>query len=321
MDSITQAVLGGTIGEAILGKKLGNKGAVLGAIVATIPDLDILLHLFFDKFEMLSIHRGYSHSIVFSILGAFFIAFIMSRFKWSEDVSYRRFWIFSWLALFTHILLDAFTAYGTQLFLPFSDQRVGLDSINVVDPVYTLPLLTGLIASLFVYKKKPGKQIYNYLGITISTLYLLGTLGIKNHVIHYFQQELTEQNISSRSLLTMPVGVASINWYGVAKTDKGIYMHKYSILNDEQLAFEYFPINAHLLDEIDPAMAEQMRWFAKGFYTVEKVEERIRIYNLQVDMRGILKKRDYKAPTLGYFEFIPIGNGEFMFSSGSHKRE
>ena len=46
MDSITQAVLGAAIGEAVLGKKIGNKGAILGAAVATIPDLDVALYLF-----------------------------------------------------------------------------------------------------------------------------------------------------------------------------------------------------------------------------------------------------------------------------------
>lgn len=152
MDSITQAALGAAIGEATLGKHIGNKGAVLGAIVATIPDLDVALYLFYDKFEMLSIHRGFSHSVVFSIIGAVSIAYVLQRMKWTKMVSYQKLWIFTWLALFTHMLLDTFTAYGTQLFLPFSDARIGFDSVNVVDPVYTIPLLIGLICSLFVFK-------------------------------------------------------------------------------------------------------------------------------------------------------------------------
>lgn len=141
MDSLTQGVLGAAIGEAILGEKMGNKGALVGAIVATIPDLDVILYLFYDQFEMLSIHRGFSHSIVFSTLGAFLIAFILSKIKWFYNIKFRIQLLFSWLALFTHILLDTFTAYGTQLLLPFSDVRLGFDSINVVDPIYTVPLI------------------------------------------------------------------------------------------------------------------------------------------------------------------------------------
>jgi len=321
MDSITQAALGAAIGEATLGKHIGNKGAVLGAIVATIPDLDVALYLFYDKFEMLSIHRGFSHSIVFSIIGAFLIAYVLQRIKWTKIVSYQRLWIFTWLALFTHMLLDTFTAYGTQLFLPFSDWRVGFDSINVVDPVYTVPLLTGLICSLFVFNNKPSRAVYNSIGIVISTLYLLGTLGVKNHVEEHFKAELAEQSISYHSLLIMPVGIANVNWYGVAKTSEGLYMHKYSILNDDQVPFEYFPSNDYLLEGVNPTLVDRMKWFAKGFYTVEKDDDQFRFYNLQVDMRGIVKNDGMKAPTAGYFVIIPKENGGFKFTSGTHKKE
>jgi inner membrane protein len=321
MDSITQAVLGAAIGEAVLGKKIGNKGAILGAAVATIPDLDVALYLFCDKFEMLSIHRGYSHSILFSIIGSFLIAYMLQRIKWAEKVGYWRLWIFTWLALFTHMLLDAFTAYGTQLFLPFSDARVGFDSVNVVDPVYTLPLMIGLLFSLFIFKNKPLRPVYNYIGMAVSTLYLLGTLGVKNHVEHHFQTELAEQHIAYNSLLTMPVGIANINWYGVAKTDDGLYMHNYSIIHDDHLPFEYFPSNDYLLEGLNPILVNKMKWFAKGFYTLEKDGDKLRFYNLQVDMRGIVQDGEIKAPTVGYFVITPHEDGSFGFSSGMHKRE
>lgn len=321
MDSITQAALGAAIGEAVLGKKIGGKGAVLGAIIATIPDLDVALYLSYDKFEMLSIHRGFSHSILFSILGAFLIAYVLQQIKWTKQIGYQILWIFTWLALFTHMLLDAFTAYGTQLFLPFSDARIGFDSINVVDPVYTIPLLIGLACSLFVFKSKPSRTVYNYIGIAVSTIYLLATLGVKNHVKEHFKNELAKQNISYISLLTMPVGIANINWYGVAKTNDGLYMHKYSILDDDEFPFEYFPINDHLLEGINPEVVDRMKWFAKGFYTVVKDGNKIRFYNLQVDMRGIVNNEGTKAPTAGYFIIIPQTDGSFEFSSGTHEKE
>jgi inner membrane protein len=319
MDSLTQAALGAAIGEAVLGKKIGAKGAFLGAIIATIPDLDVALYLFYDKFEMLSIHRGFSHSIVFSILGAFLIAFILQRIKWTNQVSYRRLWIFTWLALFTHMLLDTFTAYGTQLLLPFSNARIGFDSINVIDPIYTLPLIIGMICSVFIFKNKPSKAKYNYIGIAVSTIYLLGTLGVKNHVKGDFKNELKKHNISYNSLLIMPVGIANINWYGVAKNNDGLYMYKYSLLDNNELPFEYFPINDHLLEGINSEVVDKMKWFAKGFYTVEKDEEKIRFYNLQVDMRGIVTNGGIKAPTAGYFIITSQADGGFEFSSGVHK--
>ncbi len=321
MDSISQAALGAAIGEATLGKHIGNKGAFLGAIVATIPDLDVALYLVYDKFEMLSLHRGFSHSIVFSVIGAFLFAYALKHIKWTKTISYSHIWIFTWLALFTHMVLDAFTSYGTQLLLPFSNARIGLDSVNVVDPVYTIPLLIGLICTLFIFRNKPNKRKYNFVGIAVSTLYLLMTLGIKSHVNDHFKTELSEQNISYNALLTIPVGIANINWYGVAKSDDSIYIHKYSILKKEQDSFEHFPINDHLLKHLNNEQAELMRWFAKGFYTVAKDGEKIRIYNLQVDMRGIVEDGNVKAPTVGYFVFTPRTDRSYEFSSGAHRSE
>jgi inner membrane protein len=59
MDSLTQATLGAAIGEALLGKKIGNKGTILGAIIATIPDFDVALKPFYSNLQSISIHRGY----------------------------------------------------------------------------------------------------------------------------------------------------------------------------------------------------------------------------------------------------------------------
>ena len=65
-------------------------------------------------------------------------------------------WLFFW-SIFTHPLLDAFTAYGTQLFAPFSDYRVAFNTISVADPIYTVPFLTCLIAASF-YKRDKGMR-------------------------------------------------------------------------------------------------------------------------------------------------------------------
>lgn len=154
MDSITQAVLGAAIGEAVAGKQIGYKASVVGAVVATIPDLDVLFIPLLDEFTKISFHRGYSHSIIFCTLAAILCAVLLKRIKWVGELSFRKAYFLSFFALFTHVLLDAFTTYGTQLLLPFSDWRVSFDSINIIDPFYTTPLLIGIVASLYFYVAK-----------------------------------------------------------------------------------------------------------------------------------------------------------------------
>ena len=75
MDSLTQIVLGAACGELALGKKIGNKALLFGAIGGTIPDLDVFVGswLFNNEIDSMAFHRGFMHSIVFAILAAFSI--------------------------------------------------------------------------------------------------------------------------------------------------------------------------------------------------------------------------------------------------------
>jgi len=68
MDSITQIVLGAAVGELVLGRKVGNKAILWGAIAGTIPDLDVLCRTFFDDLRANELHRGVTHSILFSLV-------------------------------------------------------------------------------------------------------------------------------------------------------------------------------------------------------------------------------------------------------------
>ncbi len=313
MDSISQAALGAAIGHALLGEKRGKRAAILGAVCATIPDLDVILYAVYSPLEMLSIHRGFSHSILFSLIGAFAFTFLLTKWRWAEAFTKLRLWLFSWLCLITHMLLDWCTAYGTQLMLPFSNSRFSLDCINVIDPVYTLPLLIGMAISLV------RKTLYpNQIGLLISSLYLLMTLGLKHTVVHEMvSNDLKMSEIEYEELKTMPVGIASLKWYGIAKTEDTLYLKKFSLLTGPIGTFAAFPINDSLLNEVDTKLVERMRWFSKGTYTVMESDSAIRFFNLQVDMRGVIDDGVQLSPTAGFFELKKNGNGKWQFNSGT----
>src|SRR5690606_14219318 len=118
MDSLTQIVLGAAVGEKILGKKLGNKALLYGAIAGTIPDLDVFAGKFFDPITAIEIHRGLSHSILFFLLLSPLLGWLLSKFEQKNNITFREATWFWFLGLFTHALLDAFTTWGTQLFYP-----------------------------------------------------------------------------------------------------------------------------------------------------------------------------------------------------------
>ena len=78
MDSLTQIVLGAACGEIALGKRIGNKAMLFGAIGGTIPDLDVFIGrwLYGNEIDVMAFHRGFMHSILFAIIGAFVFSWI-----------------------------------------------------------------------------------------------------------------------------------------------------------------------------------------------------------------------------------------------------
>lgn len=79
MDSVSQIVLGAAVGEAVLGKKLGNKAMFWGAVGGTIPDLDIITKPLMTEVESLAFHRGISHSILFAIVAGVIFGWLIFR--------------------------------------------------------------------------------------------------------------------------------------------------------------------------------------------------------------------------------------------------
>ena len=145
MDSVTQIVLGAAVGEAVLGKKIGNKAMLLGAIAGTIPDLDVLASHFTDTVTALEIHRGFTHSIVFAIAFGLFFGWLLSL--WDKRATLKQWSWFWFLCFVTHPLLDAFTVYGTQLSWPFQPHPVMWSSIFIIDPFFTVPLLIAVLVA------------------------------------------------------------------------------------------------------------------------------------------------------------------------------
>lgn len=321
MDSITQAVLGASLGEALLGRRLKGMGAALGGGVATLPDLDVALLPFFDTLGRVSVHRGYSHSLLFSVVAAGLLTWLFGYWRLTREVPAWRLWLFSWLALITHYLLDVMNTYGTQLFLPFSNRRVSLDSITVVDPVYTLPLLAGLVLAVYVYRNAPRKRAAaNYAGMAISSVYLVLTLSNKAVIGETFRQALATRGVQAEKLLTVPVTAGNYSWRGAAIAGDSLYLGGFNQFARKPVRFEVFAVNDHLLDQVGEDMAGRLRWFSKGHHITAGTADSLRFYNLQVDMQGPRNTRFGRAPTAWYMELNRLSDGSYGLGTAVHRK-
>jgi len=241
MDSLTQIVLGAACGEAALGKKIGNKALLFGAIGGTIPDLDVFLgHLFYgNKIDAFLFHRGFMHSIFFAILGAFLFGWLVYKLYDKgkrRGTTTRKDWIWLFfLSIFTHPLLDCFTGYGTQLFLPFSDYR---------------------------------------------SVYMLCTIGNKFYINSVFEKSMEEQGISYQRYNTEASILNNILWYGIAETEDEYHVAFYSLFDTKDVFTDWktIPKNHDLLPRTYSDLAN-LAWFSNYYYTIKENEDGTFIYS------------------------------------------
>jgi inner membrane protein len=306
VDSITQFVLGAALGECVAGKKAGNKALFWGGVAGTIPDLDIVFSPLFTELENLSVHRGFSHSLVFGFLAAPVFGWLVSKIYRKPSAMVLKDWVklFFW-GIFTHPLLDAFTLYGTQLFLPFSDYRVALNTISIVDPGYTLPLLLSMILVMVFRRRKPDLSFaINKAGLVLSSVYLILTIFNKWYVERIFSAALKEQRIAVDNSLSNPVLFSNLLWYCVARNDSNCYIGYYSLLQESKtVSFESYQRNTILLNAIkDKEGLEKLQWFSKNFYVAEMKNDTLCFYDVRFGKTDLFSKEDNEKTFVFYFK-------------------
>ena len=308
MDSLTQIVLGAAVGEAVLGRKVGNKAILYGAIAGTIPDLNVFASYFTDTVSALAIHRGFTHSILFSILFAPICGWLISRFE-----SYKNFkdwsWLFFW-AFLTHPILDAHTTWGTQLFWPF-DLRLAFKTIFVVDPLYTLPFLVFLILAMFQKRTSKKRRIFNGIGLTVSTAYLALTFIFKSIAFHKFETALQAQHINYTQIDTRPAPLNTILWNANVNTKDAYLLGDYSFFDTQPVNFQVYPKNHELLGAlVQNEKVQQMIAISEGWFTVLKKEDGL-FYN---DLRfGLLDLTPQSQKFVFQYKIITHPDGSVTF--------
>ena len=280
MDSIPQIVLGAACGEAILGKKIGNRALLFGAIGGTIPDLDVFVGklLYNNEIDSMAFHRGFMHSFLFAILGAIAFGAVVfwlynkgKRYGMTTQKDWM--WLF-FASIFTHPILDSFTAYGTQLFAPFSNYRVAFNNISVADPLYTLPFLVLLIVVMFLKRTSSKRRLFLKLGLGVSSLYMMFTLVNKYHVHGVYKRALAEEQIDYLRFQTQPTILNNFLWYGIAETTDAYFVGFYSILDATPTVSRWhrLPKNHDLLGDM-PKDLETLSWFSGGYYNLSETSD------------------------------------------------
>jgi len=283
MDSLTQATLGAAVGHLCWNKKIGNKALLLGAIGGTIPDLDIILYPFLDDIQRLYWHRGESHSIWFVLFGSLVTGWLLSRYFKGGKIPFHSAVLGALLIYGTHILIDYFTVYGTQLLAPFSRTAFALGNFFIIDPLFTLPLLLG--CAVAAISKPPLGARANVAGLTLATCYMVWSFSAQIIADQTFRLALSKENTHINRQRTTAGPFTTFLWRHVAETEDGFFLGYWSIFDspNKTIQFYHIPRRADLVEKIsETGTFAVVKWFSQGWwYAVEDGNNLVKVVDLR----------------------------------------
>lgn len=286
MDSLTQFVLGAAVSTALLGKKIGpRKAALVGGALGTLPDLDVFLP-FDDPIDSFVYHRGWSHSIFVHALAAPLVGEGLVRlFKGLRDHRWLTCWAV-YLCFVTHAMIDAMTVYGTRIFWPLYPDPVGVGSVFIIDPLYTLPLLAVVIWALFKgdWSASLGRWTRNALIVTSG--YMVLSIAIQHYVEWQARPAFLADGQAPDRIhaIAAPFNIAL--WKVI-----GLYEDRYenlyvSVFDGDQPADLYaHPRHRDLTACLQQTPAYQkLDWFSRGYTRSELVDDKVVMSDLRMGL-------------------------------------
>lgn len=166
MDTGTHVVMGlalgglATLDPVVAGSAATATSVMIGTVVGSqAPDIDTVLKLRNNAVYIRN-HRGITHSIPAVLLWP--LGIIAVVYPFFPEANLLHLWLWTFLAVFLHVFVDIFNAYGTQALRPFSPKWVALGVINTFDPYIFGMHIVGLV--IWGFGADPG---YTFLAIYV----------------------------------------------------------------------------------------------------------------------------------------------------------
>jgi len=213
MDPVTHALTGALIAEAGITQRLGWKARPAMVLAAMFPDIDIVYRLR-GLTTYLANHRALTHSFAGLIASGILLGSITARID-----QQRRYlaWIAAlWIALFSHVLLDLITSYGTQILYPFSRERFYYDWVFIVDFFLTGILLLFVIVA---YVKPQNSEHRARVGLLLAAGYIAFCAFNHEAALTRLRDAARQNQISYQSLAAIPQPLSPFVWSGIIDSE------------------------------------------------------------------------------------------------------
>ena len=272
MDVLSQAVLGSSLSQSFAKDKSKQFIAfIIGAMAGMVPDLDVLIRSSDDHLLFLEFHRQFTHSLIFIPFGALLCSLVFYPLI-KKKLHISQVYLFSFLGIATHGLLDACTSYGTQLFWPYSSERVSWSLVSIIDPLFTIPII--IFVGLAIYR---SNRNFARAGFIYAVVFLgLGVVQKQRaeDALHILAQQRGHQ---TERVLVKPSFGNRLVWKLIYEYNERYYVDAVKLTWDKKIIlgtsieklnvkrdFEWLDANSVQAKDI-----ERFRWFSDDFLAVD----------------------------------------------------
>jgi inner membrane protein len=269
MDPLTQGTLGAALPQAVNKPRYAASAGLLGFLAGMAADLDVLIRSSEDPLLFLEYHRQFTHALVFIPVGGLLCALLLhGLIGRRRGLTFRLTWLFCTLGYATHALLDACTTYGTMLFWPFSDVRVAWNTISIIDPLFTIPLLAAVI--LAARRRKP---VYTRVALCWAIAYMALGLWQRNEAVDMGRELAAQRGHTPLRLEAKPSFGNILLWKIVYETDERFYVDAVRATLSPRV-FKGEAVEKLVIDRDLPWLEresqqardiERFRWFSNGY--------------------------------------------------------
>lgn len=228
----------------------------------------------------------------------------------------RQWTMFIGLEMLVHLFIDAFNAYGTAWFEPFSHYRVSFHALFVADPFFSLSLAIAAVILILKPLNYKHRTKWAVLAITISGLYLSYGLFNKISIHSAIEASLQEQGIRYKRYFSTATPANVWLWYIVAEDKDGYYIGYRSVFDDQTIIpFTFFPRSESLLSTVsDHENLQHLLRFSEGYYVVREFDGRLVFNDLRFGQ--MLGWEDPKAPFVFYYYLEHPDDNELLIQRG-----
>src|SRR5713226_9794098 len=254
MDTITHGIAGALLGKAVFrGDDMFSRNPMSRARVITwslmlgaiFPDSDVFRE-FFSHNDLLIVtwHRSITHSLVclpiFAVaLGALTRWFVRWR-KWDAPSFAALTGIYA-IGIFSHIVLDLVTSFGTMIWSPLKWSRPAWDLIFIIDFGFSAILLVPQIVA-WVYARGEGLRrralgswlvfgsatlavagLGTFAGLLLAFGYIGAALYAHHAALARVDHFASALRLDAQSRGALPFPPSLWNWDGLIRTPRGVY--------------------------------------------------------------------------------------------------